>query len=225
MKKQGQLLVGIVGLLALNFFGTGCVSMSGLQTARTVEPGKAEMVVGAGTYQSGAITDAIREDGAVKGDSLSIPFAEFSYRQGISKDWDAGLKLTFIGSAVVDGKYSLIEGKSFAASIGAGVGYLSISSGTGDDKTESQIMDLIVPLYLSYDVAENFAIYGAPKYIQRSISGDASGSVALTGGTAGVKIGKTWGTYIEASQLKDSKSDFTLSQGNVALFWDTGTWF
>lgn len=199
--------------------------MSSLQTARTLEPGQSEYAVSVGSYTSEAITDSLRKEGEVKGEKLSLPFMEVSYRQGLSKSIDGGLKLSLSGAAMLDGKYSLIEGEKFATSIGAGLGYFSIESESGGVKSSTTVMDFVIPLIVSYDFTQTFSLYGAPKYVLRNISGNGSGSTQLAGGTVGVKVGKTWGGYFEASQLKDTKSEFTLSQANVALFWETKPWF
>lgn len=211
--------------LLLGSLLSACASMSGLQTARVLKKGEAESSFGGGQYSSEAIETATGKTGA----KLSAPFIEYTYRQGLTDKWDAGLKLTLIGTAVLDAKYSLYSGDKLAFAVGAGLGYLDIESSEKDasgSKTKSTIIDIILPLYASYDFTDQFALYLVPKYIQRNISGASSGSASLIGSSLGFKIGKDWGAYVEGSFFKDTKTDFKGTQANLAFFWKPkNTWF
>lgn len=232
-EKTGPILVGpgfrltAVLALALGFGLSACVSMSSLQTARTLKPGEAQWTAGGGTYNSGDITDALSD---TKGDELSIPFMEVSYRQGLTKDWDFGLKTTF-ASVNADAKYALIQGDKFAMATGAGLNYFSIESkvgvGTTETKFKTTVYDLMVPLMLSYDFSKSVSLYGGPKFISRFISGSGkNGNVNMAGGTGGLKIGETWGAYLEGSYYKTlGKNPFDGTQFNVAIFWDASPIF
>lgn len=204
-------------IVSLPFLLGACASMSGLQTARTLEPGKAESTFGGGYYTSGSLISSIEENSTAE--DLSIPYMEYTYRQGLTDKIDAGIKLTIIGTAVVDGKYKLYENDKFAIATGAGLGYLNIESDNGVEKSESSIIDIILPLYTSYDVKENLSLYLIPKYILRSSSGNVSGSTNLVGATTGLKFGKEWGTYVELSHFISPGTDFSLNQAQVSLFW------
>ncbi len=191
--------------------------MSSLQTAETLEKGKKQTTFGGGTFNS-------EETSGTTKLKTDLPYVEASYREGFGKDFDAGLKITIIGSYTADAKYRIYDGDAFDFSVGGGVGYLEYSTGTGAAETKHTAYDLMLPVYASYRFAETFAMYVTPRYVYRmaNTSGatSASASTTLTGGAAGVKIGKSWGMYLEAAHQKDTKSDFTMMQYNVALFWE-----
>ncbi len=145
---------------------------------------------------------------------------------GLTESWDAGFRLAIIGSMVADAKYALLDEEKLALAIGAGVGYLSIESeAAGTRKYKTNLYDLMLPFYASYDFTETFAAYLIPKGVYRLITGDESGSALMGGATGGIKVGKTWGSYLEGSYLKDFGSEFTATQFNVALFFETDALF
>lgn len=228
-QKEGPILVGpgfrLTALLALTLgFGlSACVSMSSLQTARTLKPGESQWTAGGGTYNSADITDSLSD---VKGDDLSIPFMEVSYRQGLTKDWDFGLKTTF-SSLSADAKYALIQDEKFALATGLGLNYFSVEIGAGDNKYKTTVYDATIPLLASYDFTKMVTLYGGPKYVSRFISGSGgNGQVSLAGGTGGLKIGDTWGAYLEGSYYTSlGKNPFDGTQFNVAIFWDASPIF
>jgi hypothetical protein len=209
----------------------GCANMSGLQTGRVVPKGQAEINLGVGTYNSKAFSEALEEDteGTVELDEVSSAYGEINYRQGVAENWDAGLKLTLIGTAQVDAKYQFVksEGNGFDMAAGLGLGHMEIKSGSGDEEVKTTMIDVVLPLYMSYNISDNFAVYLNPKYIVRNIKTDNdSGSTSLYGGAAGVKIGKDWGCYLETAYQKAAKGDFTAQQFTGSFFWNTSsTWF
>ena len=207
--------------MALAFVGiaqTACVSMSSLQTAETLEKGRKQTTFGGGTYSSEETSN---------GSSLStkLPYLEYSYREGIAKDLDVGLKLTIIGSAAVDGKYRLIDGEQFDLSAGGAIGYMNVKTGSGTTETQNTIIDFMIPLYASYRIDKSWALYATPRYVLRmsNRSGFDSGTstASLLGGAGGVKIGHDWGAYVEAAYQKQLGSSFGMSQFNLSFFWET----
>lgn len=204
-------------LVALIAAQVGCASMSSLQTAEVLEKGKTQQTFGGGYYTS-------EETSGTTVINAKLPYLEYSYREGLAENFDAGFKLTIIGAATLDGKYRLIDGENFDFAIGAAAGYTSLKTGTGTTETENTIIDLMVPVYASYRFDDQWAAYLTPRYVLRvnSQSGAVSGNstASLLGGAAGVKIGKDWGAYLEAAYQKVIGSDFDLMQYNVSLFWE-----
>ncbi len=200
----------MIGLIA-NALTTGCVSMSTLQTARTLEEGQTQQTFGGGTYQSKT------KDAGVDIET-NLPYLEYSYRMGLKKDIDLGLKLTLIGSYAADVKYQFYNSESFAASTGLGLGYMSYKITSGSTEKEVQYIDVMVPLYLSYDFSKSFAVYMSPKFIYRSASGDASGSDQIKGLGIGTKIGEKSGVYLEAAMMKGNDNQEVM-QYNASYFW------
>lgn len=210
----------IILALAASYILSGsvaCVSMSSLQTAETLEKGKTQSTFGGGYYSS---------EETVNNTTIStkLPYLEYSYREGIAKDLDGGVKLTIIGSATADLKYRLIDGDAFDLSVGGGAGYMTLTSGSGATEVKNTIIDFMVPAYASYRFDPSWVVYATPRYVLRmnSRSGADSGTstASLLGGAGGVKIGKSWGTYLEAAYQKQLGSNFDLMQYNVSFFWE-----
>ncbi len=190
---------------------TACVSMSSLQTARTLEEGQTQNTFGGGVYQSKDTINDIEYES-------NLPYLEYSYRHGIIKNLDGGLKVTFIGAYSGDIKYQLVNGEQWALSTGLGLGYMSYKIKSGDQESTVKFLDWMVPLYLSYDIAKSWSLYMTPKYIYRSISGDSSGSDNITGLALGTKIGELSGVYLEAAMVKGKDSN-AITQYNISYFW------
>lgn len=231
MTKQNKMLMGLI--LMVGFMQVGCANMSALQTARVVPKGQAEINIGAGTYNSNAFEQALTgeeaEEGEISLDDVTSAYGEIDYRQGITENWDAGLKITLIGTMQIDGKYQFIkaEGNGFDMATGFGLGHMEITSGSGDNEFKTTIIDAVLPVYMSYNFSDSFAVYLNPKYVYRNIKSDAdSGSTGLYGAAAGVKIGKEWGCYLESAYQKAAKGEYVAQQFTGSIFWNTtNTWF
>lgn len=210
--------------LAIAVLATACVNSSTLQTAKTLDPGKQRILVGGGYYASPSVNADASE---ATGDdvSLAMPYMELGYRRGIVDKVDVGAKVTIPGTAGIDGKYELYNDGKLAFAAGAGIGYLKLSSGSEGSETSTTLIDAIVPVYASYDIAKPLAIYASPKYVMRyaksvdSMMESASGMNHLVGGTLGTKIGNGMGLFMEASYLKSVSSDFDSFQVNGSIFF------
>jgi hypothetical protein len=91
-------------------------------------------------------------------------------------------------------------------------------------QSKSQLVDVMVPVYASYDVAKPFSIYVSPKYVARFTQSTDQGMTSshigqLVGGSGGVKLGDGMGLFLEASYLKDVTSSFHAIQVSGALFF------
>jgi hypothetical protein len=211
----------LVYLALIIIVGTGqvaCVSISSLQTAETLEKGRTQTTVGGGGFNS-------EEKFADVDLKTSLPYLEASYREGLGHNVDAGLKYTFPGTLVADGKYRFLEGPNFNMAVGGGLRYLSYESGTDADKVKYTDIDLMIPLYASYRFNDQFVLYATPRYVLRTQSesggtnaGNKGGS--LIGGSSGLKVGKDWGAYLEASYEKQLGSQYSALQYNVSVFWE-----
>lgn len=215
-------------LLAL-VFTAACVNMSTLQTAKALEPGKQRVLVGGGYYASPSVNADVSSSTSTSSSSssvsLALPYMEIGYRRGIVENLELGAKVTIPGTVGLDGKYQLVRAGNFAVAAGLGGAYLKLDSGDDQMKTSTQLIDAIVPVYVSYDIAKPFSIYASPKYVARfAQSTDTNGAMSsgmenLVGATAGVKLGNTFGLFLETSYLKDLSSTFDSFQVNGSLFF------
>ena len=204
---------------------SACVNMSTLQTAKSLDPGKQRILVGGGYYASPSV-DADASEATGEDISLALPYMEVGYRRGIVQNLELGAKVTIPGTVGLDAKYQLVSRGKFAAAAGLGGAYLSIESGAEDDpmKAKTKLVDIIVPFYVSYDVAKPLAVYMAPKYVARFASstdemGTVSGTSHLAGATLGTRLGSRAGLFLETSYLKDLTSDFDSFQVNGSIFF------
>ena len=198
-------------LILTSFAFAGCVSMSSLQTARTTPKDTSQKSVGGGVYNS-------KMDIGTTQSETSLPYLEYSYRRGFTNDLDAGFKITFIGAYAADAKYQIYTNDKLAFSAGAGLGYMSYKVSGGGEDQEVKFLDIMLPLYLSYDFTPSFTLYTSPKYIVRQISGSTTASEGITGVTVGTKIGEKSGVFLEATIIK-GKDNTAMTQYNVSYFW------
>lgn len=177
-------------LLAIFFPLISCVNMTTYQTADTLKPNESYTYYGGGYYRGSSLND-----------NVEATFIEVGYRRGLTDKMDAGAKWIIGGAAVIDVKYHLISEQNYDVSVGGGLGSLFLSS--TETSTESRIsitkpeitvIDLIVPVYVSYKLSEGAVPYFSPKFIFRndmSTVGDKiSPSGAMGGGTLGIMLGK-----------------------------------
>jgi hypothetical protein len=218
--KSTALLLAVISAAS----AAACVNSSTLQTAKALDPGKQRILVGGGYYASPSLNADASES---TGDdvSLALPYMEVGYRRGIVKKVELGAKVTIPGTAGIDAKYELLNDGKFAVAAGAGFGYLKLTSGAEGMETSTMLVDAIVPVYASYDLAKAFAVYASPKYVLRyaksvdEMAQSSSGMNHLVGGTLGTKLGNNRGLFLEASYLKSVSSDFDSFQVNGSLFF------
>lgn len=201
----------VILLLLAPLAFVSCVSMSSLQTARTLDKDTSQQSFGGGIYNS-------KMDVGDTQVETNLPYVEYSYRRGFTENFDGGFKLTFIGAYSADAKYQIFANDKFAFSAGAGLGYLSYKISSGNQDQEIKFIDFALPLYLSYDFTPSFTVYTSPKIIRRQISGADKDSENITGLTLGTKIGEKSGVYAEATLIK-GEGDTTMTQYNLSYFW------
>lgn len=223
MKTGGAVNLSVLGILTLGALTAGCVNMSTLQTAKALDPGKQRILVGGGYYASPSV-DADASEATGDDVSLALPYMEVGYRRGIMKNFELGAKATIPGTVGLDGKYQLLNMGKFAVAAGLGTSYLKIESGEDQDKVSTMLVDVIVPAYVSYDIAAPLSVYASPKYVLRYASSTdmmdtTSGTSHLVGATVGTRIGKGFGLFLESSYLKDMTSDFDSFQINGSIFF------
>lgn len=192
---------------------TSCASMSTMQTARTTAKKDFELSYGIGHIETKiplSATDTAKIDGK---------FLEMGGRYGIGEKLDMGLKLTIIGTMVLDAKYQFIgnQKSKFASSIGFGIGYMNLSSGG----TKANLFDLVTPVIISYHPADWLGIYSSAKYVYRintykqELSNSDNINSQWYGFTGGFRFGKRFGflaeyTYFKCTEQTEAFSQITL---------------
>lgn len=193
---------------------SGCMNASSLQTARVVPRGEDRVSVGFGTTH---ITNT----------DFRLPYGEVMYRYGIWENVDVGAHVTLLGTSAIDAKVQLMADDRFALSSGLKFGTLEITSTVPDPNDPSRsielksgVAQLIVPVYVSYDVGTHLTLYGSPKYLLNATMGsDQTAITHFAGTTLGVQLGDSWGLLVEATALYGFSTSNLQLQGNAAIFW------
>lgn len=210
MKTQLTYLIVLSALCSMML--SSCISMSSMQTARTLGQGNTEGAIGVSRvkYEFVSAEDTISEKSYT---------GEIDYRYGITDKLDVGVKASLIGTSGAYAKYQFLgDNKSpFAGSVGAGLGFLTIESGQGEFATKSKTTDFSIPLFFSYHPNDWLALYTSPRYTLRNIkNSDASGSEGSTdhwyGATTGIRLGERVAPFIEYSIFTSNGATKPLSQ-------------
>ncbi len=204
-------------LLAIAFLllSTGaCASMASFQTADTVAKGEQRKGVGI-TYNQYTIT--VDEDDEETVD-VGVPAVHGWYRYGLTDKIELHSMVWIPLGATVGAKYQILgsrDTKGLSLSAGFDVGYLSISSGEGDEKISSTIYDTHLPVYAGYRLSPSFAVYAVPRYLLRAAVSDTSTGIShLVGSAAGLAVGKNSMFHLEAIGMYDvTYGDTTLTAG------------
>ncbi len=198
---------------------TNCVSLSSYHSARPLRQGNTSTFFGVGStsikYLDKKDDDAATTEAKDTVESISLPIIEGGMRYGLGNNMEIGGKVTAPGSIGGDFKYTLLNGESLAVAAGAGLTYTSYSSGSDDDKIETTLFDIAVPIYLSYDLADWSSIYLGPRYILRSSNtkraSDAaeSSAISLIGASVGINLGPF---VVEAGYFMEPGADAGIQQ-------------
>jgi hypothetical protein len=216
MKKTISTLryLAFTGVTALLL--SGCVSMSSMQTGRSVGQGNTEINVGGSGVKYGFIVGSEATDTA----SVSAPMLEADFRYGVTEKLDIGGKVSLLGTSGLYGKYQFLGDREsvLAGSVGAGFGYLQLGADSGVDETSFSIFDLTVPVYFSVHPAKWIGIYATPRYTLRL----AGGASHWFGGTGGIRLGNRFGGFAEYSLFTSSNATTNLSQVAFGLSFGIG---
>lgn len=217
MKTQFNFLAALAIICSIML--SSCVSMTSMQTARTLGQGNKEIAVGGSrvSYEFASTIDTF-EAKTITG--------EIDGRYGITDKLDAGFKISIIGTTGGYAKYQFLgdQESTFAGSAGIGLGFLTIESGDGEFAAKSKTTDFSIPLFFSYHPNDWIGIYTSPRYTLRNIkNSDVSGSESSTshwyGATAGVRLGKRIAPFIEYSVFNSADATRPLSQitGGISI--------
>ena len=219
-----------------------CLSLSSTQTARVLPVGESQVQLGFGALQGSVQATVSTKDSSTPGtattttkaDSPEIPVAEFGYRHGASESVEFGIKWIPLTTAFVDAKVALVDSPTLSIATGLGIGVVDLefesdASGSNATPEKLQILDVVLPLYISTELSEYAALYAVPKFMLRAWeSNDSEATWMMLGGSAGVRLGKEWGVYIEGAQMQILNDnlpqgvDTYLTQVTASLYFSLG---
>jgi len=203
-----QLLFFVVIAFSLQ----SCLSNKAFQTARTTPQGDKGFGVGVSLP---SVDEYTLDDNHVALDTSSRGgfAAEIFGRYGLTDKLDVGFNLSIIGTGGVDAKYQFLGDSEsvFAGSVGAGIGYLSVTTGEGSSETSSSLIDISIPAYFSCHLSNAFALYVSPRFILRKGS-DLSGNIGAIGG---IRAGtERVGVFAEYGYIRSGNKEFS-NQTNI----------
>jgi hypothetical protein len=211
-------LLAATSVCAAALLGSGCITASMLQTARTLEPGKSQISVSAWTTSDLRFLPGVTSYGA----SLSPPGLEVSFREGVAPHAEVGGRMSPFGTYAIDGKYQFVDHDGVAMSVGVIASYHTPWTEGGS----LGIATASIPVIASYDLAPHFAVYAAARLTEAVAhwSGTTYSTWdTLLSGSFGVKLGITIGVLLEFTWghffIVDPMFD-DFHQWSAAVFWN-----
>jgi hypothetical protein len=200
---------------------SACVSLSTLQTPRTVPAGEIRYVIGAEAI--GVSSDVGR---------VYVPQFEFGARYGLTENLDLGGKLYFLG-AELGLKYQFLRG-ALDAAVAPAASYISIGASAGDGDSGGsaalRVLYLHLPLLLGYNVSDRVTLGFGPKLLYGIASGTtmansqterSTGSGGLLGGFFSVplRVGNAFWIAPEVNAYRALEGGGVLWQGGLAFMF------
>ena len=200
MKSHNTIIQGLafVGLLAIL---SGCASLTGFQTGRTVGRNKGEILASINASQTPKF-DLTASDSNGTVPRLYFPNLEASGRYGIVDRLDVGLRMNTNFNIAGDVKYQLLGNQESPVAMSAGFG-------VGTFGLFAALWNVQVPLYFSLHPSKTVDIYVNPRFIAQFASGDFNGTLKYLGGNAGILVGKRtkFGLDVGVYDLNVKRSD------------------
>jgi hypothetical protein len=170
-------------IAVVSIFGTGCASLTGFQTGRTVGQNNGEVMLSLNASQTPDFDWDFDMDDTSDIPTFYFPNLELSGRYGIVDRFDMGLRMNTNLNVALDGRFQFVGDQTspVAVATGLSVGSFGLISG---------LWNVQIPLYFSIHPKESLAIYLNPRYTRQFATGFDYGSVSYYGFNAGILIGK-----------------------------------
>lgn len=175
------------------FIGTGCISVSSIQTARTMDEGKTSVYVAATGTRNISTEETDDNSTTAGGDTRNVAMivgGRYGVVNNLEFQASAGSGLTLTGI-----KYQYIKTSSFAASIGSLVSYgrsLDSTKKNDNDNGSYTIFGAQLPLYFSLDINSDLSLYTTPR-IAYSLSKSNDDKIGVTSVAKGASFGLIYG--------------------------------
>jgi hypothetical protein len=191
----------ILGFACTSLLLSGCLSLSTIQTGKTIGEDNVELAL-SGSYGRFSQISVLDNEG----DFDNQPLISVSGQYGVSDRVDIGLRFnqnTFVGPTV---KWQIMGNKesTFAGSIGLDIGFNFFAFVFGNFTYYTTI-----PLYLSYHPKNSISFYLTPRYlitseyifVDQSINPGKGDTYSLFGGSYGIILGDKHKIALEASNF------------------------
>lgn len=195
--------------LASAFFG--CASLSTVQTAHTVKPGKTKLAASVSLVGGGVPGLGIEapNDPPFHTVPFPIPQAELELRTGIGERLDWGARLYLLGAAT-DVKFQFLQGEKWDAAFapGTSISLLALGAQSGGEG------DVVLPVLFERHIGSSSAVVFGPKVQGRfsvtrtetpEIKGTGTRFILLAGGGGALhlSLGRGWSLPLELSVYND----------------------
>lgn len=212
----------IFALLALPAL-TGCSSLSVYQSGKTLPKGVMQAGIGVGTMgDPRTVADPGDDKFTLSGDTW--------LRYGFTDNAEAGVKLSIPGAYTADARYGFLnEDRKDPLSLAAGLMVARGSSGAGP--IDLTLIDCMLPVYVSKDIARWLTVYAVPRYslryVRTTLYGGQPGSDHFgmwgMGGGFMFNVGPAYRTHISAEyhRLQSlSRPGYYTENAGIALAFD-----
>ncbi len=183
-----------------------------MQTARTLPEGQYRFLIGGGYFRTS-------ETSPSDPSRVTYPYLEAGARFGFIENWDLGLRFTLPGMFTGDVKAQFLSTDTWAMAAGFGVGYMAVkedkTAGTTSNLFPNEMLDLFLPVYLSYDFSRWVGLYVSPRLVFRKVDRE----MFLFGTAFGARFGNKVGVFIELSGASDFKSNYSQGQVGFGIFF------
>jgi len=188
-----------------------------MQSAETLSPGQTSAYMAISGQSLVATKDTpIAETSSVGANG--IIFYEFGGRLGVTEDADIGAKIILEPgppSYTADAKFQILKSSTFALSSGIGISYLGLSVPLEDQNTNLALIDLNIPVYMTYHAFKNMDLGFTPRSIFRTTAD--GGTYSMFGGSLGAYFGGKTRLAIEASAFQHLQTKVIVRQATMGL--------
>ncbi len=211
---------------------SGCASYSTFQTARVLEKKQLRLALNGEYYSLTKDTnylppDPITDNGCSPNlfNSCAVKYGStfqnlgLSTRMGMGHDLDLGVQVSLPFTMTIDMKYQFVDWEGFSISTGVGFQFFHIYPRSTYLGYDSSLFAIVLPLYLSYDFNDYFALYGAGKFSPSLPTYNQTfPQSSVYAASAGIKIGKNKGIFIEGTWAQSSHSASQIMTIGTSLF-------
>lgn len=212
----------ILALLPLTAF-VGCASLSSYQEARVLDKGKLRIAVG-GTKSVDDLETVIDTASGLKKSGLDALLLEASVRVGVWEGLDIGLKTSIPGAYAGDVKYQFVgrdSASKFQLSSGLKVGYASLKGedAEGEEVDGIPVIDLMLPVYATYEATSWMSITAAPQFTFRISDNELwYPGGAIAGGNVSLRLGKSAGLIGEFGFHRHLAENYNMMNYGAVLY-------
>ena len=198
--------------------GSGCASLSTVQTAHVLRPGETKVTTSASLVGGGVpgltfgAVDATRDE-TLADVGVPVPQVEMELRRGFGERWDAGIRAFLLGAGA-DVKFQFLQLEKWDAAFAPGVSGSYINFSDAGTRRRFGEADLTLPILFGRHIGRSSSFVFGPKVHGRyafnsvetpEVEGRGSRFLLLAGGAAALNLycGKGITIPLELTVMRD----------------------